>query len=104
METYEEIQAKIEQLQRQATQIRDREKAEAISGMKAAIAKYGITSTELGFTARHLTPANKSAATANTPKYQDPNTGKSWSGRGRAPKWLEEAKEAGKTKEDFLVA
>jgi DNA-binding protein H-NS len=31
-------------------------------------------------------------------KYRDTATGQSWTGRGRAPKWLE-----GKNKEDFLI-
>jgi DNA-binding protein H-NS len=31
-------------------------------------------------------------------KYRDPLTGASWSGRGRAPKWIE-----GKSRADFLV-
>jgi DNA-binding protein H-NS len=31
-------------------------------------------------------------------KYQDPVSGSQWTGRGRAPKWLE-----GKNKEDFLI-
>ncbi|VVE41151.1 histone family protein nucleoid-structuring protein H-NS [Pandoraea communis] len=101
METYEEIQAKIEQLQQQAAQIRNREKAEAISSMRAAIAKYGITPAELGFTASRLTFSGKSATTVKEPKYRNPNTGETWSGRGRAPKWL---KEKGTAKDDFLVA
>lgn len=35
---------------------------------------------------------------AVAPKYRDRATGKTWSGRGKAPRWLE-----GKNKEDFKV-
>jgi DNA-binding protein H-NS len=33
------------------------------------------------------------------PKYRDPATGKTWTGRGRAPTWLE-----GKDKVKFLIS
>ncbi len=32
------------------------------------------------------------------PKYQDPKTGATWTGRGRAPAWL------GKNRDKFLIA
>ncbi|WP_254610410.1 H-NS family nucleoid-associated regulatory protein, partial [Burkholderia aenigmatica] len=34
-----------------------------------------------------------------TPKYQDPKTGKTWSGRGREPSWIK-----GKKRDRFLIA
>ena len=37
------------------------------------------------------------------PKYRDPDTGDTWSGRGRKPKWLEAKIEAGRTLEDLKV-
>ena len=40
----------------------------------------------------------KKAEVSREAKYMDPNTGKSWSGRGRRPDWL-----AGKDLAEFLV-
>ncbi len=38
------------------------------------------------------------------PKYRDPETGKTWSGRGRKPTWFIEAiEQGGKTLEDLAV-
>ena len=37
------------------------------------------------------------------PKYRNPDTGDTWSGRGRKPKWLEAKIEAGNTLEDLKV-
>lgn len=37
------------------------------------------------------------------PKYRDPQTGQTWSGRGRSPVWMRQALEAGKSKEDFAI-
>lgn len=37
-------------------------------------------------------------------KYRDPqNPGNTWTGRGRMPRWLTEALQTGKKREDFLV-
>lgn len=36
-------------------------------------------------------------------KYRDPETEKTWSGRGRCPYWMREALDSGKRKEDFLI-
>jgi len=45
-------------------------------------------------------PAGAKAKSKPTvpPKYRDPKTGKTWSGRGRAPAWL------GKNPNRFLIA
>jgi DNA-binding protein H-NS len=37
------------------------------------------------------------------PKYRDPKTGETWSGRGRPAAWLKAHLDAGKKKEDFLI-
>lgn len=36
-------------------------------------------------------------------KYQDPETGKVWSGKGSKPKWLKTAIEQGHKLEEFLI-
>ena len=37
------------------------------------------------------------------PKYQHPETGKTWSGRGMKPKWVKEYIESGKSLDDLLI-
>jgi len=36
-------------------------------------------------------------------KYRNPATGESWSGRGRAPRWLAEEMAKGRSKDEFLI-
>ncbi len=43
-------------------------------------------------------PGSKAA-----PKYRDPRTGKTWSGRGRTPVWLREREEKGESRDSFLI-
>lgn len=37
------------------------------------------------------------------PKYRHPNTGETWTGRGRAPRWLTAQERAGMDRDDFLI-
>ena len=37
------------------------------------------------------------------PKYRDPNTGETWSGRGRMAGWLKRKLDAGENPDDYLV-
>jgi DNA-binding protein H-NS len=37
------------------------------------------------------------------PKYRDPASGKTWTGRGLKPKWVTEALESGKTLDDLAI-
>jgi len=38
------------------------------------------------------------------PKYKDPKSGKTWSGRGRIPVWLREKLEQGHDREEFAIS
>lgn len=97
MATYLELKAKAERLLQEAEELRKQEVAEVIKEIKDKMAQYGITTADLGAIAKK--PAPKATAVV---KYRGPN-GEGWSGRGRAPLWLKEALEQGKTKEDFAV-
>ncbi|MCQ4437586.1 H-NS histone family protein, partial [Clostridioides difficile] len=66
-----------------------------ITAMREQIAEYGITSEQL-FGRRRA--AVSGARTPIAPKYQDPKSGATWSGRGKAPGWI-----AGKKRERFLI-
>jgi DNA-binding protein H-NS len=104
MQTYDELQDKINQLQEQANAVKEKEKAEAIADMKKRIAKYGITATELGLTLKVLSNEKPvSAKPIGAAKYRDPKTGKTWPGRGPRPEWLKAEIEAGRKLEDFLI-
>lgn len=99
MPTYKELVQQIEKLQKQAEDARKKELNEVITDLKAKIKQYGLTASDLG-----LGRGKASAGKSNVkPKYRDPKTGATWSGRGRAPKWLAEAEAAGKKRESFLI-
>jgi DNA-binding protein H-NS len=37
------------------------------------------------------------------PKYRDPNSGTTWSGRGKLPRWMKRLIEQGANREDFRI-
>lgn len=111
-----DIQGKIEQLQKQANEIRSKEFDKTVQEMRATMQAFGITVKDLQATgkgrggkkmtkvaSKRATAANKKkTGVAVAAKYRGPN-GETWSGRGLSPRWLTALVATGKTKEDFAV-
>jgi DNA-binding protein H-NS len=91
MASFKEIQAQIDQLQRQAAEQRDHELAGAMQQIRNLMQEYGITTDDLQ-SVRKKGAAKKSTAVL----FRNPETGNTWSGRGRMPNWL-----TGQDKERF---
>jgi DNA-binding protein H-NS len=100
MSQYSELKAQIARLQAQADEARRTEIADVIAMIREKIAEYGLSAQDLGFAvaaaARRGRPPKKAPL---PPRYQDPKTGATWSGRGKPPKWI-----AGKNRERYLIA
>lgn len=113
--TYLQVQKQIEQLQREAEQLRNKEANGVLARIKEAIAVYGFSAADLGYgkstgrvamvkkaTAKKGRKTKKSAAADGVPKFKD-DQGNIWSGRGPRPAWFKAALEAGKSAEDLLA-
>jgi len=88
-------------------------KAETVAKIKHEIAVLSLTAADLGFVgefgdtgagtvntrAASAVAATKSTGNKVAPKYRDPVSGNTWTGRGKAPKWIE-----GKDRAPFLIA
>lgn len=98
MATYQELKAQAEVLLKQAEVARRAEIASVVAEIQARMKEYGITLDDLKGGAR-----KSSSRTAVAAKYRNSATGESWSGRGRAPKWLAEELAKGRSKEAFLI-
>ena len=98
MTTYKELKAQAEALLKQAEVARRAEIASVVAEIQARMKEYGITLDDLKGGAKKT-----KARTAVAAKYRNPATGESWSGRGRAPKWLAEELAKGRSKEAFLI-
>lgn len=90
MSTYQELLAQKAELDQQIAVARKAQAKQALDTVHDLIAEFGFTAQQVF----PWKPVVKSVAA----KYRDPLTGASWSGRGRAPKWIE-----GKNRAEFLV-
>ncbi|BCF95982.1 hypothetical protein PPGU19_005510 [Paraburkholderia sp. PGU19] len=106
MATLESLQAKIAKLQVQAEAIAKKDSSAVIAKIRAIMEKHGFTTADIdayadGGKKRGRKPGVKAAAKAasSVAKYRDPKTGATWTGHGRAPVWIANAKDRTK----FLV-
>jgi DNA-binding protein H-NS len=102
------LKARIALLQKQLAAA-EQNKAPAIKKVQALMKKLGVTLADLGGTA-----SAKPTAPTKTPKkprksggtvaikYRD-DSGNTWTGRGKTPRWLVEAEKAGKPRESFKI-
>jgi len=97
MATYKELKAQAEALLQQAETARRAEIAAVVAEIQARMKEYGITLADLGG-AKKIKSRGAVAA-----KYRNPATGETWSGRGRAPRWLADELAKGRAKDAFLI-
>lgn len=106
MATLEQIQAKLKKLQAQAEALLVKKSQAAIDEIRSLMEKHGLTAADIDAPAagkkRGPKPVAKSVRVAKTSavQYQDPRTGATWSGRGRAPGWIAKARDRSR----FLVS
>jgi DNA-binding protein H-NS len=97
MATLQELIAQKEALEKLIQDTRQTELAEAINQVKGLIATFGLTQEDIFGTSRGAKKVKTESAKVAA-KYRDPVSGKEWSGRGLAPKWLQ-----GREKSEFLI-
>lgn len=84
MTSYKALLQQREHLDQQIQQARKAELSEAVAKVHALVAEYALTQED-------VFPASKPKATRPpvAPKYRDPETGATWTGRGKPPKWID---------------
>ena len=81
-------------------------RAQVIASVRETIQAYELSATDLGFVGKTSLKQCAAGDKRNVvaPKYQDPDSGKTWTGRGKSPAWLNAQLAAGREKQEFLVA
>ena len=95
MTTYAEYVEQIAKLQSLAEAARQNEITGAVQQIKSLMQQYGITVADLSST--RSAKVSKAKATVAA-QFKNPETGETWTGRGRAPRWLD-----GKDREQFRI-
>ena len=107
MRSYKQIRADIARLEREAEAARKKESGAVAARVRKLIEAHGLTAEDLGLamarpasslsagpvpTRRNPRAAKKAAgrtrSSAGVAKYREPQSGKTWTGFGRAPAWL----------------
>jgi DNA-binding protein H-NS len=85
MSTVAKLLAQKATLDVQIEAARRAENSEAIAKVKELIAEHGLTQKDIFGGAK----LGRKASGSVSPKYKDLISGARWTGRGKAPKWLE---------------
>lgn len=119
MSNYAQMIAQIEELKKQAERTRKEEFSSVVKAIKKQIADYNITAEDLGLTGatsqsgrnskvatgkqvRKTRAKRSTAGTKVAPKYRD-ETGNTWTGRGKQPKWVVAALASGRSLDEMLI-
>jgi DNA-binding protein H-NS len=81
----QELEAQLRDLNIKLSDAKQKEKQAALAAFKEQVELLGITQQEVLSALGYIVQRKRKAPA----KYYDPTTGRSWSGRGPRPKWLE---------------
>jgi len=93
MTAYKELLAQKAELEAQIAAAQAEAKAKAVTEARALIQEHGLTAAD-------VFPQGKGKAkgSVGAPKYRDPATGATWTGRGKPPNWIKD-----KDRAEFLI-
>lgn len=106
------IEAQIKKLQARAQALRDKDRKPVIAAIVRQMKAHEISVAEIAEALgkpRAPRGAGRKAAAPGRPrkavpvKYKHPETGETWTGRGRTPRWIVEAEKAGTDRSSFAV-
>jgi DNA-binding protein H-NS len=95
MSTLENIQARIEALQAKAESMVAKQSESALQKIHDLMSRHSLSISDI----EQFTGSRKKKGRASSSRkqsavaYQDPKTGATWSGRGRAPAWIAKARD-----------
>lgn len=92
-----ELLAQREALEKAITEARQEEIKEALATIHGLIAEFDLTPQDVFPTRGRKNDSGQKGTVA--PKYRNPETGDTWTGRGKAPKWID-----GKDRAPFEIA
>ncbi|WP_321795284.1 H-NS family nucleoid-associated regulatory protein [Caballeronia sp. J97] len=106
MATLGALREKIAKLEAQAEALAKKESASVIKEIHALMNKHGLTFTDIDNGNASMASGQRTSAKATSggkpspaPKYRDPKSGSTWSGFGRVPGWIANAK----TRDAYLI-
>ena len=87
MASYKDLLKQRELLEQQISEARQREISDAVAQARAIVEEFGLTQQDVFPVGRAHSAVKGSKVAA---KYRDPATGATWTGRGKAPRWIQD--------------
>ncbi len=104
------IQKEMQKLEKKMQQLKNKQRKPVITGIVRSMHEYDITPEEIAAAFNRKSSGRKTAGARKTtvkapipPKYKNPQTGATWSGRGKAPRWIADAEASGISRETFAI-
>jgi DNA-binding protein H-NS len=97
----QELLAQKAAIEKQIVDTQRQERSDAIARVRALMAEHGLTATDI--LGKSATPQRSPAKRKVEPKYRNPATGETWTGRGLQPKWLKSALAQGRKLSEFAI-
>lgn len=107
------IEKEITKLQKQMLALQKKQRGPVITSIVRSMREYDISPEDIAAAFnKKSTRASKATRVTRTstapkrvvaPKYRHPDTQATWTGRGKAPRWLTEAEAQGQSRETFLI-
>ena len=101
---YADVMKAIQHLTQQAELLHQDEGQRAVQEARSLITEFNLSAADLGFEPL-ATPAPRVIHRRRpaTVKYKDPQSGITWTGRGKTPRWLKAAQSKGLRIDQFAV-
>ena len=96
-----ELLAQSQALDNRISEARRSHRQQALDEVRRLMSEHGLTVADVASTAKPARPADARKKVA--PKYRDPATGSTWTGRGLKPRWVPAALQDGKSLSDFAL-
>ncbi|QIL78832.1 H-NS histone family protein [Diaphorobacter sp. HDW4A] len=88
-DSYKDLLKQREDLEKRINDARRQELSAAVAQVRGLVAEYGLTAQDVFPTGRGARSGSATSGVKVAPKYRNPETGETWTGRGKAPKWIQ---------------
>ena len=87
--SYKDLLQQREALEQAIEGARQREISQAVHKVREIMAEFGLTAQDVFPSGRGGKASGYKSVNKVAPKYRDTATGQTWTGRGKAPKWID---------------
>ena len=102
--TRKDLEKLRKEIEKQLDKLHLADQKAALEAADRAAREHGFSLAELGIAAPpKVRGKGRAAGSVNPPRYRNPDSGETWSGKGRRPAWIVAADESGEGRAKFEI-